>query len=152
MFLLFFFLYCRCLILMCVSYTGQSTWKVTVWAPKNMSSMKSCRACLLHANTSTSKSLWNLPTYRHRKKYSVMSSYRLLPFSEESRQLLLHLGHHTVNRCISTLDFQFSSSSVYPSINYWCLYLCWEYEGFFFSQPDCSSDYHFEWIVQSLWQ
>lgn len=39
---------------MCASCTGQSTWKVTAWAPKNTSWMKSCRACLLHANTSTS--------------------------------------------------------------------------------------------------
>lgn len=46
---------CRYLTLTCVSCTGQSTWKITVWAPKNMSSTKSCRGCLLHANTSTSK-------------------------------------------------------------------------------------------------
>lgn len=48
---------CRSLILMCVSFTGLSIWKVTVWAPKSTFSTKSCPACQLHANTSTSKRL-----------------------------------------------------------------------------------------------
>lgn len=42
---------------MCANFTGPSTWKVTVWAPKNTFSTKSCPACQLHANTSTSKRL-----------------------------------------------------------------------------------------------
>lgn len=45
----------RCLTLTCVSCTGQSTWKVTVWEPRNTSWTRSSRGCQLHANTSTSK-------------------------------------------------------------------------------------------------
>lgn len=33
----FFSPLCRCLILTCASCTGQNTWKLTVWAPKNTS-------------------------------------------------------------------------------------------------------------------